>query len=150
MSFATRLRLSGTAVLLALIVIATSSGEGRAEELRLDEMKIPAVIPGSSRPASVALEAIALRPDDGLPHPLAVLNHGSPRDQSDRPTMSPYRMWAQAVAFARRGGVAVAFIRRGYGRSGGGWAETSRLSPNPPYPQTRPARARSHRPPPPT
>jgi hypothetical protein len=75
MSFATSFRLSGPAVLLTLIVIATSSGQGRAEEVRLDEVEIPAVIPGSSRPASVALEAIVLRPDDGLPHPLAVLNH---------------------------------------------------------------------------
>jgi hypothetical protein len=49
--------------------------KGRAEEIRLDEVKIPVIIPGSSRPASVALEAIVLRPDDGLPHPLAVLNH---------------------------------------------------------------------------
>jgi hypothetical protein len=75
MSFATSFRLSGTAVLLTLILIATSSGQGRAEEIRLDEVKIPVIIPGSSRPASVALEAIVLRPDDGLPHPLAVLNH---------------------------------------------------------------------------
>jgi dienelactone hydrolase len=112
-------------------VIATSSGQGRAEEIRLDEMKIPAVLPGLSRPASVALEAIVLRPDDGLPHSLAVLNHGSPRSESDRPTMSPYRMWAQAVAFARRGWVAVAFMRRGYGRSEGGWAETYGLCCNP-------------------
>jgi hypothetical protein len=117
MSFATRFRLSATAVLLALVMIATSSGQGWAEEIRLDEVKIPAVIPGLSRPVSVALEAIVLRPDDGLPHPLAVLNHGLPRDQSARLTISPYRMWAQAVAFARRRWVAVAVMRRGYGRS---------------------------------
>jgi len=89
----------------------------------MDALKIPVVISGSSGPASVALEAIVVRPDDRLPHPLAVLNHGSPRTAGNRPTMSPYRMWAQAVAFARRGRVAVAFMRRGYGRSEGGWAE---------------------------
>ena len=33
--------------------------------------------------------------------------------------MSPYRQWAEAVAFARRGWVAVAFLRRGHGRSQG-------------------------------
>ncbi len=42
-------------------------------------------------------------------------------------------MWAQAVAFARRGWVAVAFLRRGYGRSEGGWAETYGLCSNPDY-----------------
>jgi len=47
--------------------------------------------------------------------------------------MSPYSMWAQAVAFARRGWVAVAFLRRGYGRSEGVWAETYGSCSNPDY-----------------
>jgi dienelactone hydrolase len=42
-------------------------------------------------------------------------------------------MWAQAVAFARRGWVAVAFMRRGYGRSEGGWAENYGSCANPDY-----------------
>jgi dienelactone hydrolase len=37
--------------------------------------------------------------------------------------MSPFGLWSQAVQFARRGWTAVAFMRRGYGRSQGGWAE---------------------------
>ena len=37
--------------------------------------------------------------------------------------MSPYRMWPQAVAFARRGWVVVVPMRRGYGSSQGEWAE---------------------------
>jgi len=114
MNFRMRFGRFSTAFLLAFVAIS-SSVEVRADEIRLDALKIPAVISGSS----VGLEAIVLRPDDGRPHPLAVLNHGSPRNPSDRPSMSPYSMWAQAVAFARRGWVAVAFLRRGYGRSGG-------------------------------
>jgi dienelactone hydrolase len=117
-----------TAFLLALFAI-TLSVEAGADEIRLDALKIPAVISGSS----VGLEAIMLRPDDGRPHPLAVLNHGSPRNSGDRPTMSPYSMWAQAMAFARRGWVAVAFLRRGYGRSKGEWAETYGSCSNPDY-----------------
>lgn len=92
-----------------------------ADELRFDAIRIPVLEPGSSR--SLALEAIVVRPDDGKPHPLAVINHGSPRDAAGRPTMSPYRLWPQAVAFARRGWVAVAALRRGYGNSQGEWAE---------------------------
>jgi dienelactone hydrolase len=42
-------------------------------------------------------------------------------------------MWAQAVAFARRGWVAVAFMRRGYGRSEGGWVENYGSCANPDY-----------------
>jgi dienelactone hydrolase len=62
-----------------------------------------------------------------------VLNHGSPRSADDRPKLAPYRMWAQAAAFARRGWVAVAFMRRGYGRSGGGWAENYGSCSDPDY-----------------
>jgi dienelactone hydrolase len=121
MSHSTPLGLAATAFLLVLMVTAMSAGQIRAEEIHLDALKIPALISGSSAP--VELEAMVVRPDDGLPHPLAVLNHGSPRSPEDRATMSPYGMWAQAVAFARRGWVAVAFMRRGYGRSSGERAE---------------------------
>jgi len=79
------------------------------------------------------LDAIVLRPDDGQPHPLVLLNHGSPRSASDRPSMSPYGMWAQAAEFARRGWVAVALLRRGYGASQGGWAETYGPCSDPDY-----------------
>jgi dienelactone hydrolase len=128
-----RFGLFRTAFLLALIVTVTSAEQGRAEEIRFDALKIPAVISGSSGLARFELEAIVVRPDDGLPHPLTVLNHGSPRSADDRAAMSPYRLWAQAVAFARRGWVAVAFMRRGYGRSDGEWAENYGACADPDY-----------------
>ena len=87
MSYSTRFRCFGAAVLLAFILAAPSVGQSQAEEIRLDALKIPVVISGSSGPASVALEAIVVRPDDRLPHPLAVLNHGSPRTAGNRPTL---------------------------------------------------------------
>src|SRR5579859_1386607 len=52
--------------------------EAQAEELRTDAIKIPIAASGIARP--LELEAIVVRPDDGQAHPLAVLNHGSPRD----------------------------------------------------------------------
>ena len=103
-----------------LLVVLTSAG-ARADELRFEPIRIPVSEPGRSR--ALELEAIVVRPDDGLAHPLAVLNHGSPRDAANRSTMSPYRLWPQAVAFARRGFVAVVAMRRGYGNSQGEWAE---------------------------
>jgi dienelactone hydrolase len=120
------------ALLLAVAAIA-SIERGRAEDIRLDGLNIPAVISGSSGTAPVELEAIVVRPDDRLLHPLVVLNHGSPRSGGDRPAMTPYSLWAQAVAFARRGWVAVAFMRRGYGRSGGEWAESYGSCSDPDY-----------------
>ena len=107
-----------------VFAINLSFAAASAEGIRLDPLQIPAEIAGSSSSSPLQLEAIVLRPDDGQPHPLAVINHGSPRDAEDRPKMSPFGLWAQAVAFARRGWVAVAFLRRGYGRSQGEWAET--------------------------
>ena len=126
-------RFAAKAFLLALIFMAISAAQGRAEEIRQDALNIPVVISGSGGSSSVKLEAIVVRPDDNLPHPLAVFNHGSPRSPSDRPKTTPYRMWAQAMAFARRGFVAVAFLRRGYGFSGGGWAEDYGSCSNPDY-----------------
>jgi hypothetical protein len=55
--------LSAAAFLLALI--ATTAGQGRAEDIRLDALKIPAAISGANR--TVELEAIVVRPDDGEP-----------------------------------------------------------------------------------
>jgi dienelactone hydrolase len=117
-------------VLAALLFAAfIATGSGRADGIRVEVMKIPVADPGTR----VALDAIVLRPDDGQPHPLVLLNHGSPRSANDRPMMSPFGMWAQSVEFARRGWVAVAFLRRGYGASGGGWAETYGSCSDPDY-----------------
>lgn len=102
----------------------------RAEDIRFDALNIPITISGSDR---VELEAVVVRPDDRLPHPLVVINHGSPRSADDRPAMTPYGMWPQAAALARRGWAEVAFLRRGYGRSGGEWAETYGSCSHPDY-----------------
>lgn len=120
-----------------LLSLALSMPGAQAEELRTDAIEIPIAATGSARP--LGLEAIVVRPDDGQAHPLALLNHGSPRDSDGRPTMSPYRMWPQAVAFARRGWVAVVVMRRGYGNSQGEWAESYGPCSEPDY--TRAGRA---------
>jgi dienelactone hydrolase len=103
----------------------------QAEELRFEAIQIPVSAPGGIR--SLELEAMVVRPDDRVAHPLAVLNHGSPRDAADRATMSPYRLWPEAVAFARRGWVVVVPMRRGYGSSQGEWAEGYGSCGNPDY-----------------
>ena len=131
MSTTMRLRFFATCLLVSLIATASLAGSVRADGLREDALKIPAVI--ADRSGSVELEAIVVRPDDGQPHPLAIINHGSPRLPEERPKMSPYGMWAQATAFARRGWVAVAFLRRGYGESGGSWAENFGSCSSPDY-----------------
>lgn len=69
------------------------------------------------------LAARIIRPPGQGPFPLVVLNHGSPRDEADRPKMSPSGLAAQARRFAAGGWVAALALRRGYGASTGGWAE---------------------------
>jgi dienelactone hydrolase len=116
--------------LLIAVLAVVAFGEAHAEGVRWESVQIQAAISGSK---TYSLEALVVRPDDGAAHPLAVINHGSPRDAADRPKMSPFRLWTQAVQFARRGWVAVAFLRRGYGRSDGGWVENFGSCGNPDY-----------------
>ncbi len=69
------------------------------------------------------LEALFVWPNDGLKHPLALISHGSPRDGAARPQMTALSYLPIAKEFARRGFAVAVVLRRGYGGSGGGWAE---------------------------
>ena len=107
------------ALIAAAVAAACPTAQARAEGIKQELLQIPAVIGGRT----YQLEGLVVRPDDNQPHPLALINHGSPRAADDRPDMSPNRLWLQAAAFARRGWTAVTFLRRGYGHSRGGWVE---------------------------
>lgn len=83
------------------VPVATAEGTTRLIQMRL------------CRPAAPA-----------QPAALAVVNHGSPPNAAARPGMQPSVCTAEAVAWFLRRGHAVALpLRRGYGASGGGWAE---------------------------
>ncbi len=71
------------------------------------------------------LEALLIRPAGSGPYPLALLSHGAPRDGSDRAGMSANGLYRQGVEFARRGFASLIVMRRGYGTSGGSYAENS-------------------------
>jgi pimeloyl-ACP methyl ester carboxylesterase len=58
------------------------------------------------------------------PARLVVINHGSPPDPANRPGMQPGRCDQEAAQWFLRRGYVVAFpLRRGYGATGGDWAE---------------------------
>jgi dienelactone hydrolase len=116
-------------MIVVALAMALPPDRARAEGVRQEPLQIRTVISGRS----YTLEGLVVRPDDNAPHPLALINHGSPRDAGDRPGMSPNRLWLQAAAFARRGWTAVAFLRRGYGRSRGGWVENYGSCGSPDY-----------------
>jgi dienelactone hydrolase len=87
----------------------------------------------SSGGTAYHLDGLMARLDDHRPHPLAVINHGSPVDPNDRQKIRPGRMQDQMLEFVRRGWTAVSFTRRGYGKSEGAWAENYGRSSSPDY-----------------
>jgi dienelactone hydrolase len=102
----------------AFALLCGSALQSTAGPFVQEELRVP--LPTS---ATGDLEALLVRPNEPGRHPLALINHGSPRSSADRPTMTPLAMLPQALEFARRGWTAVILMRRGYGSSGGGWAE---------------------------
>ena len=87
-------------------------------------LPVPAVISGQA----VSLDGYVIRPDRPGRFPLVVITHGTPSVDGDefvrrRALLSPVDYSTAAVAFAQRGYAAVAIMRRGFGRSGGTYAE---------------------------
>ena len=117
------------AVIALLFALVPPAAAGLVEE----EIGLPVSFGPMGRSGTVRLDALIVRPDDGQRHPLAVLNHGAPRDGADRAAMNPGSMRAQAREFARRGWAVVAFMRRGYGRSEGDYVESSGKCASPDY-----------------
>jgi hypothetical protein len=98
-----------------------------ATEFHQEEFRVPFAS------GSGSYEALLVRPDEPGQYPLALINHGSPRSAADRPNMTPLSMLPEALEFARRGWAAVVVMRRGYGGSNGGWAESYGTCDNPDY-----------------
>jgi dienelactone hydrolase len=68
--------------------------------------------------------ATSFHPDGEGPFPLIVLNHGSPVSGEARANMGRWRRLPQVREFVERGFAVVIPMRRGYGQSGGEWAES--------------------------
>jgi pimeloyl-ACP methyl ester carboxylesterase len=71
----------------------------------------------------VMIDLTVLRPEGAGPFPIVVLSHGSPRSAEDRRREGRQRLVAQARPFLAMGFAVVVPTRRGYGESGGEWAE---------------------------
>lgn len=64
------------------------------------------------------------RPQRETPARVVLINHGSPADSDARPRMQPFRCESELARwFLTRGYIVVAGLRRGYGETGGQWAE---------------------------
>ncbi len=105
------MRFGPIAVLLFFICIGPLAAQDREQVVR---------IPG---PAGSTLIATVTRPPGEARSPLVVINHGSPADGSQRPKIERPRYSALSSFFLSRGYVVALPLRRGYGESGGSWAE---------------------------
>ncbi|MFY9781329.1 MAG: hypothetical protein WAJ85_12575 [Candidatus Baltobacteraceae bacterium] len=116
---------------LAVLVVMLRGLPAGAATTRItwEPMMLPVTIGGQE----FKLDAILVYPDDNARHPLAIVSHGSSRDAGDRPSLTPGESADQMLWFVRRGWTVAAVLRRGYGRSEGGWAEDYGGCQNPNY-----------------
>jgi len=112
---------------LCLCVAGISSAEETTLGPRLvqDEVRIPA--------GRYSLAATILRPEGAGPFGAVVLNHGTPGSASGRANESAELLIHSAAVFARRGYVVVMPLRRGFGATGGEFAEDPGTCANPDY-----------------
>lgn len=82
-------------------------------------MRVPVV----SGVEQAYIEVTVFRPEGAGPFPVLVLSHGSPRSAEARRTGGRQRMAAQSERFVAMGFAVLVPTRRGYGGSGGEWAE---------------------------
>ena len=121
-------RLRHLTSLLIAVLLGLAAFPAAAESYVTEELRIPMAAAGPS-----GLEALLVRLDGSAARPLVLISHGSPRMAGDRANFSALSYWPQAMEFARRGWTAVAVLRRGYGSSGGAYAESSGSCGNPDY-----------------
>ena len=79
------------------------------------------------------IAAKILRPDGAGPYGAIVLNHGAAVSAEERRNESPDLLLHTATHFARRGYVVVMPLRRGFGATGGEFAEDAGSCRNPDY-----------------
>jgi len=108
------------AALLLLAFAVAAPLPAAADPIYREDLRIPMAAAGAR-----GLEAMLLRPSGARRYPLALISHGTPRDEAARAPMSPYGSYRQALEFVRRGFAALVFMRRGYGDSDGKYAESS-------------------------
>jgi dienelactone hydrolase len=104
----------------------------QAFALTEQEIEIPMSSSGLFGSVQHTLAATEYRPAGTGPFPLILINHGSPRSAADRVnTTGKYA--AQSRALAAQGFVVINPVRRGYGKTGGAWAEDYFSCSNPSY-----------------
>jgi len=110
--------------LCAAAVCSTAAGSAFAQIQ--EAVRIPA-------PGGYTVAATILWPEGPGPFGAVILNHGVPVSDSERAGASSSDLLASAAVFAQRGYVVVLPLRRGFGATGGGFAEYTGSCSHPDY-----------------
>jgi len=110
--------------LCAAAVCSTAAGSAFAQIQ--EAVRIPA-------PGGYTVAATILRPEGPGPFGAVILNHGVPVSDKERAGASSSDLLASAAVFAQRGYVVVLPLRRGFGATGGGFAEYTGSCSHPDY-----------------
>jgi len=110
---------------LAVSGVAAAQESTFGPRLVQEDVRIPA--------GRYSIAATVLRPEGAGPYGAVVLNHGTPGSASGRARESSELLINAASVFARRGYVVVMPLRRGFGATGGEFAEDPGTCANPDY-----------------
>ncbi|WP_338690567.1 alpha/beta fold hydrolase [Bradyrhizobium sp. 26S5] len=111
------------ALLLSFVTVAHAEDRGLLPGLIAAPLLLPVNISGKD----LTLDAYVIRPDRPGRFPLVIMTHGTPSggegffDKITRRTPISFNL--AAVALAQRGYATLSIMRRGFGRSGGGYSE---------------------------
>ena len=114
---------------LAIVLLALAAVPAQAARFHESVLKVP-VVAGLEQ---AYIDVTVFRPAGEGPFPLLVLSHGSPRSAADRRAQGRQRLAAQSRRFLDMGFAVLVPTRRGYGESGGHWAEAYGRCDNPDY-----------------
>jgi dienelactone hydrolase len=122
------------ALFCASLPLATAADtEPLASDLHETIVQVPLTEHGLFGDSQREIVATTYAPDGAGPFPLIVLSHGSPPDARDRVKIGRFRKIAQIRTFVERGFAVIVPIRRGYGATGGSYAESNYGCGNPDY-----------------
>jgi len=127
----------GIAILVALVAALSWGsativyGQDAAAQSSINIVEEHVRIP--SRAGNYTIAATIVRPEGSGPYGAIVLNHGTPVSALERAKESTELLMDTAAIFARRGYVVVLPLRRGFGLTGGEFAEDAGSCANPDF-----------------
>jgi len=107
--------------------VAYAQGDSTSMRLVEEQVRVP------SRSGDYTIATRILRPEGAGPYGAIVLNHGAPVSPEERRIESPDMLLPTATVFAQHGYVVVMPLRRGFGATGGDFAEDAGSCRNPDY-----------------